>query len=66
VSTATEYIIFRRIDPAKENLRNITGHGKLKFNTADLDKKAMIVLQAYMAVLVPIKLLDQQKDEENG
>jgi len=53
------FLHYQLIDPAKENLRNITGHGKLKKTTPDLDQKSMIILQAYLAVLVPIKPLEE-------
>jgi hypothetical protein len=52
------YMEYQLIDPAKENLRNITGHGGLKPTTKDLDKKAMVVLQIYMAILLQIKAVD--------
>jgi|GEM_PF-2656726 len=52
------FMEYQLIDPAKENLRNITGHGGLKPTTPDLDRKAMVVLQIYMAILLQIKAVD--------
>ncbi|CAN5666773.1 DUF4209 domain-containing protein [soil metagenome] len=51
------FIEYKLINPAKDNLRNITGHGGLKPNTPNLDKKAMVVLQIYMAILLQIKTI---------
>jgi hypothetical protein len=53
------FMQYQLIDPAKENLRNITGHGGLKPTTPELDKKAMIALQIYMALLIQIKPVDK-------
>lgn len=53
------FMQYQLIDPAKENLRNITGHGGLKPATPELDKKAMIALQIYMALLIQIKPVDK-------
>jgi hypothetical protein len=52
---------YQLIDPAKENMRNITGHGGLKPTTPNLDKKAMVVLQIYMAILLQIKAVENKK-----
>lgn len=55
------FMKYQLIDPAKENLRNITGHGGLKPTTPDLDRKAMVALQIYMAILLQIKAVPIQK-----
>jgi hypothetical protein len=55
------FMEYQLIDPAKENMRNITGHGGLKPTTPNLDKKAMVVLQIYMAILLQIKAVENKK-----
>ncbi len=55
------FMEYQLIDPAKENLRNITGHGGLKPTTPNLDRKSMVVLQIYMAILLQIKAVSIQK-----
>lgn len=52
------FMEYQLINPAKENLRNIAGHGGLKPATPNLDKKSMVVLQIYMAILLQIKAVD--------
>jgi hypothetical protein len=49
------FLHYQLIDPSKENLRNKTGHGKIKKTTPNLDKKAITILQAYLVVLVPLQ-----------
>lgn len=57
----SRFMKYQLIDPAKENLRNITGHGGLKPTTLNLDRKSMVILQIYMAILVQIKAVPIQK-----
>jgi hypothetical protein len=52
------FLHYQLIDPSKENLRNKAGHGKVKKNSPNLDKKAIIILQAFLTVLVSLQPLD--------
>lgn len=54
------FLHYQLIDPSKENLRNKTGHGKVKKTTPDLDKKAIVILQAYLTVLVPLQAISKK------
>jgi len=54
------FLHYTLIDEGKENLRNFNGHGKLKANTPNLDKKAIAVLQCYMCILAPIKPIEEE------
>ncbi len=49
------FLHYQLVDPSRENLRNIIGHGKLKLSTPGLDIKSIIVLQIYLIVLESIK-----------
>ena len=50
------FLHYTLIDPAKHNLRNYNGHGKIKSGDKDIERKALLVLIAYLVVLVPLQI----------
>lgn len=50
------FLHYALIDPAKHNLRNYNGHGKIKSGDKDIERKALLVLVAYLAVLAPLQI----------
>lgn len=50
------FLHYTLIDPAKHNLRNYNGHGKIKSGDKAIERKALLVLLAYLAVLAPLQI----------